>query len=433
MTSELIDFKIDRVSPSIIMVAGVGGGGSNAVNHMFELGIAEVTFMVCNTDRQALAQSPVPLKVKLGNTITEGLGAGNNPERGRSAGMESLDEIVQIFQREGIKMLFITAGMGGGTGTGAAPIIARAAREMGILTVGIVTMPFFAEGRRANDNALYGIQEMRQSVDSLLVINNENIKKLYGDLELREAFRKADGILASAAKGIAEIITGDGLVNVDFADVRTVMRDSGVALMGTGRAGGEGRAKEVADLALNSPLLNHNYIDGARNVLINITSGASEVSLNEANFIIEYVQQRTGNTANIIWGAGRDADLGDDIEMTLIATGFEGLTPDTIVRPDPGPEGPKPGIKGPFDSPGPRKTPGGVPIPESKKVTLKLPDDKRFEGIDKIVATPAFTRHGMQFVKDSGPATKKSAVEVSRDHPGRDEGQGNEGGTPSLF
>jgi|GEM_PF-2101439 len=443
MTSNLIDFKIEKISPSIIMVAGVGGGGSNAVNHMYELGIAEVTFMVCNTDRQALAQSPVPLKVKLGNTLTEGLGAGNSPEKGREAGLESLDEIVSVFQREGIKMLFITAGMGGGTGTGAAPIIAKAAREMGILTVGIVTMPFLAEGKRANDNAMYGIQEMRQSVDSLLVINNENIKKLYGDLALREAFRKADGILAAAAKGIAEIITGDGLVNVDFADVRTVMRDSGVALMGTGRAGGENRAKEVADMALNSPLLNHNYIDGAKNVLINITSGNEEISLNEVNSIIEYIQQRSGNTANIIYGAGYNSDLGSEVEVTLIATGFEGLTPGGGR-----PQGPEEGLgagKGAAGSPfgsqgGPLGQQGdrhrGIPVGEKNR-TLKLPDDKRFEGIDKIAGTPAFMRHGVKFSLEE--TARKGAVEVrtaakssAKDDPGREE-EAKKPGAPSLF
>lgn len=320
---ELINFNMEEVSQSIIMVAGIGGGGSNAVNHMHELGISDVTFMVCNTDKQALHRSSVRIKVKLGENLTEGLGAGNNPDRGRAAAIESLDEIVSIFQREKTKMVFITAGMGGGTGTGAAPIIAKAAKEMGILTVGIVTLPFKTEGKKRTEHAIKGIEEIRKNVDSLLVINNENIQEIYGKLPLSEAFGKADDILATAAKGIAEIITGNGLVNVDFADVNTVMSNSGVALMGSGKAGGEGRALKVAELALNSPLLNHNYIEGAKNILINITSGTEEILMDEAGEILEYIQQRAGNDANIIWGAGNNKNLGTDIEVTLIATGFE--------------------------------------------------------------------------------------------------------------
>lgn len=328
MVDSLIDFKgLEKVSPSIIMVAGVGGGGSNAVNHMFDLGIAEVTFMVCNTDKQALLRSQVPIKVKLGEQLTEGLGAGNNPERGRQAALESIDNIVQIFKDEGTKMVFITAGMGGGTGTGAAPIIAKAAKELGILTVAIVTLPFKAEGRKRTEHAVKGVEELRQNVDSLLVINNENIQEIYGKLTLTEAFGKADDILASAAKGIAEIITGDGVVNVDFADVKTVMSDSGIALMGSGRAGGPDRARTVADMALSSPLLNHNYITGAKNILINITSGQDEIRLEETSEIIEYIQERADNAADIIWGAGHNPALGTDVEVTIIATGFDMLSP----------------------------------------------------------------------------------------------------------
>ncbi|MBQ4279511.1 MAG: cell division protein FtsZ [Rikenellaceae bacterium] len=324
----LIEFDIEKVSPSIIMVAGVGGGGSNAVNHMFELGIADVTFMVCNTDKQALARSPVPIKVKLGEHLTEGLGAGNNPERGRAAALESLDEIAEILKREGTKMIFITAGMGGGTGTGAAPVIAKAAKELGILTVGIVTLPFKTEGKKRAAHAMKGIEELRGQVDSLLVINNENIQEIYGKLPLTDAFGKADDILATAAKGIAEIITRDGVVNVDFADVKTVMSNSGVALMGSGRASGEDRAMKVADLALSSPLLDHNYIAGATNILINITSGDDEITLEETCQITEYIQERAGNEANIIWGAGNNTQLGSDIEVTIIATGFDVVTSD---------------------------------------------------------------------------------------------------------
>lgn len=319
----MIDFEIPKISPSIIMVTGVGGGGSNAVNHMFELGIADVSFMVCNTDRQALYRSPVPIKVRLGENLTQGLGAGNNPERGREAALESLDEITEIYKREGTRMVFITAGMGGGTGTGAAPVIAKAAKSLGILTVAIVTLPFRTEGKKRMSHAYEGIEELKQYVDSLLLINNESIQDIYGKLTLTEAFGKADDILATAAKSIAEIITREYTVNVDFADVQTVMKDSGIALMGSGRASGEERAMEVANAALTSPLLNHNDIKGARNILINITSGDEEITLEETYLITEYIQERAGNNADIIWGAGNDPALGNDIEVTIIATGFE--------------------------------------------------------------------------------------------------------------
>lgn len=323
MVEKIIDFEIPKISPSIIMVAGVGGGGSNAVNYMYELGIAEVSFMVCNTDRQALYRSPVPIKVRLGENLTQGLGAGNNPERGREAAMESLDEIIEIFKREGTKMVFITAGMGGGTGTGAAPVIAKAARELGILTVAIVTLPFKTEGKKRMTHAQEGIEELGRYVDSLLLINNENIQEIYGKLTLTEAFGKADDILATAAKSIAEIITRDNVVNVDFADVQTVMSNSGVSLMGSGRSSGEDRAMNVANAALSSPLLNHNDIRGARNILINITSGEEEITLEETYLITEYIQERSGNDADIIWGAGNDLSLGQEIGVTIIATGFD--------------------------------------------------------------------------------------------------------------
>lgn len=318
--NNIIEFEIPKLSPSIIMVTGVGGGGSNAVNHMFELEIADVSFMVCNTDPQALRNSPVPVKVRLGQN---GLGAGNNPEKGRQAALESLDEITEIYRREGTKMVFITAGMGGGTGTGAAPVIARAAKEMGILTVAIVTIPFKTEGPKRMRQAYQGIEELRGCVDSLLLINNENIQEIFGKLTLTEAFGKADDILATAARGIAEVITRENTVNVDFADVQAVMNESGVALMGSGRAAGEDRAMKVANMALESPLLNHNDIAGARNILINITSGDDEITLEETYMITEYIQERAGNNADIIWGAGKDDTLGDDIEVTIIATGFD--------------------------------------------------------------------------------------------------------------
>ena len=322
----MVEFEdIEPVSPSIIMVVGVGGGGGNAVNHMAKLGIADVSFMVCNTDQQALNRSPLKNKIPLGQTLTEGLGAGNKPERGRAAAEESIEEIKAVFRENNTKMVFVTAGMGGGTGTGAAPVIAKAAKEMGILTVAIVTIPFKTEGKRRIMQALEGIEEIRHNVDSLLVINNENIHEIYGDLTLSEAFGKADDILATAAKSIADIITQDYRINVDFADVQTVMKDSGIALMGSARGSGENRALEVAEAAVSSPLLNHRDISGAKNVLLNITSGSKEVTLTETYQITEFVQQRThnNNQTDLIWGAGTDETLGDDIRITVIATGFD--------------------------------------------------------------------------------------------------------------
>ncbi len=321
----MVTFDIAPVSSSIIMVVGVGGGGGNAVNHMYKLGITDVSFMVCNTDRQALARSPIPNKVALGEQLTEGLGAGNKPEQGRAAALESIEQVKEKFIENNIKMVFVTAGMGGGTGTGAAPVIAQAAKEMGILTVAIVTIPFKTEGRRRITQAIQGIDEIRHNVDSLLVINNENIHEIYGELTLSDAFGKADDILATAAKSIAEIITLPSNVNVDFADVQTVMKNSGIALMGSARGSGESRALEVAEAAMSSPLLNHKDIRGAKNVLLNITSGSKEVTLTETYQVTQFVQERTrnNNETDLIWGAGIDESLGDDIQITVIATGFD--------------------------------------------------------------------------------------------------------------
>lgn len=321
----MVNFDIAPVNSSIIMVVGVGGGGGNAVNHMFRLGITDVSFMICNTDRQALDRSPITNKIRLGENLTEGLGAGNKPERGRAAAIESIEEIKEKLLENNIRMVFITAGMGGGTGTGAAPVIAQAAKDLGILTVAIVTIPFKTEGRRRILQAIDGIEEIRHNVDSLLVVNNENIHEIYGELGLSEAFGKADDILATAAKSIAEIITSHHQINVDFADVQTVMRDSGIALMGSAVGGGENRAMEVAQLAMSSPLLNHRDISGAQNVLLNITSGTSEVKLSETYNIIQYIQERAGNdnATDLIWGAGIDESLGENIRITVIATGFD--------------------------------------------------------------------------------------------------------------
>ena len=301
-----------------IKVIGVGGGG-NAVNHMLAEGIQGVDFVLCNTDYQALMRSTVPTKVHLGKRQ---LGAGNDPAVGREAALSSEEEIDKILD-ENTQMVFVTAGMGGGTGTGAAPVVARIAKDKGILTVGIVTIPFECEGRRRKQQAQAGIEELRKHVDTLIVISSDKLRDTYGNMKLTDAFKMADDVLATAAKGIAEIITVTGYVNVDFEDVKTVMRDSGKAIMGTGRARGENRAEEAIKLAINSPLLNDNNIEGAKNILIYITSGSDEVSLDEVVEITEYAQSICGNSSDVIWGNGVDESLGEDISVTLIATGFD--------------------------------------------------------------------------------------------------------------
>ncbi len=325
---------------SIIMVVGVGGAGGNAVNHMWNLGIKDVGFMVCNTDAQALDNSPVEEKVQLGR---EGLGAGNDPENGRKAAIESLDDIRRRLEAAGTRMLFVTAGMGGGTGTGASPVIAKLAHEMGILTVGIVTSPLAVEGKIRYEQAFRGIEELSRNVDSLLVINNENIVEMYGRLSLKQAFGKADDILASAAKGIAEIITVESdMVNVDFADVSKVMRDSGRAHMSVATAEGEHRAAEVARASLESPLLDHTLISGAKNILLNIsTSDADSLALDEVMEILKYIQSHasvqapdgTVHDANIIWGTSVKPQLGRRIELVVVATGFDSAAIERAANP----------------------------------------------------------------------------------------------------
>ena len=332
MTDELMsEIKAPKTDGSIIMVVGVGGAGGNAVNHMWNLGIRGVTFMVCNTDQQALDKSPVELKIRLG---AEGLGAGNDPENGRRAAVESLPEIRQHLEEAGTRMLFITAGMGGGTGTGASPVIAKLAKEMGLLTVAIVTSPLAVEGKIRYEQAFRGIEELRQNVDSLLIINNENILEIYGRLSLKQAFGKADDILCSAAKGIAEIITVESdLVNVDFADVSKVMRDSGRAHMAVATAEGDNRAETAAEASLRSPLLDHNLISGAKNILLNISvSNADSLMYEEVVRILEYIQAHASvqddngviHNANIIWGTSEKPQLGNAIELVVVATGFSG-------------------------------------------------------------------------------------------------------------
>ena len=318
-----MNFGFEKGNSNIIKVIGVGGSGGNAVNHMFNKGINGVDFVVCNTDEQALRNSPIDNKIQLGTTLTQGLGAGNEPNQGREAARESYDDIAEMLSHNA-KMVFVTAGMGGGTGTGAAPVIAQQAKDMGILTVGIVTLPFRFEGNKRKRNAIEGLKEMRKSVDALLVIDNEKIREIYGDCRSSQAFGYADDILTLAAKGIAEIITVHGIINVDFADVKTVMTDSGIALMGSASATGEGRAIEAIEKAMHSPLLCNNDIRGAKNILLNIISSSEhESTMDEVCGINDYVQEAAGNNADIIWGNTIDDSLGEALSVTVIATGFE--------------------------------------------------------------------------------------------------------------
>ena len=318
---EIVQFDFPTDSPKIIKVIGVGGGGGNAVNHMYREGIHDVTFVLCNTDNQALAESPVPVKLQLGRSITQGLGAGNRPERARDAAEESIDDIKEQLN-DGTKMVFITAGMGGGTGTGAAPVIARNAKEMDILTVGIVTIPFIFEGEKKIIQALDGVERIAQHVDALLVINNERLREIYADLTFMNAFGKADDTLSIAAKSIAEIITMRGTVNLDFADVKTILKDGGVAIMSTGFGEGENRVTKAIDDALHSPLLNNNDIFNAKKVMLNVSfCPTSELMMEEMNEIHEFMSKfREG--VEVIWGVAVDNSLDTKVKITVLATGF---------------------------------------------------------------------------------------------------------------
>ena len=318
---EIVQFDFPTDSPKIIKVIGVGGGGGNAVNHMYREGIHDVTFVLCNTDNQALAESPVPVKLQLGRSITQGLGAGNRPERARDAAEESIDDIKEQLN-DGTKMVFITAGMGGGTGTGAAPVIARIAKEMDILTVGIVTIPFIFEGEKKIIQALDGVERIAQHVDALLVINNERLREIYADLSFMNAFGKADDTLSIAAKSIAEIITMRGTVNLDFADVKTILKDGGVAIMSTGFGEGENRVTKAIDDALHSPLLNNNDIFNAKKVMLNVSfCPTSELMMEEMNEIHEFMSKfREG--VEVIWGVAVDNSLDTKVKITVLATGF---------------------------------------------------------------------------------------------------------------
>ncbi len=326
-------FDIPRAMNSIIKVIGVGGGGSNAVNFMYNQGIKGVDFVVCNTDRQALDISPVPFKIQLGTTLTEGRGAGMQPEVGMNAAFENIEDLREILSKN-TKMVFVTAGMGGGTGTGAAPVIAQVAKELGILTVGIVTLPFEFEGKKRRSQADEGLERLRQNVDTLLVINNEKLRTIGKSLTLSEAFQKADNILTVAAKGIAEVIADTGVINVDFNDVNTVLRNSGRALMGSAMASGEGRDFEAVKAAMNSPLLNDHDICGAKYVLLNITYGDKEVLMDEIMNITDFIQDAAGEDAEVIWGHGHDSTLGDNLAITLVATGFSTVDAVNYVLPE---------------------------------------------------------------------------------------------------
>ena len=321
----IIDFNLPKNQSSVIKVIGIGGGGGNAINYMYENGIEGVDFAVCNTDTQALEASPIPVKIQLGENLTSGLGAGSNPEVGMQAAVESIDRINELLDSN-TNMLFITAGMGGGTGTGAAPVIAKAANEKGILTVGVVTMPFETEGGRRHEHAKSGLEELRKHVDTLLVINNQKLLEVHGDLTLSKAFSKANEVLNIATKGIAEVITQHLTVNIDLSDARLVLQKSGTAIMGQAEAEGENRAVEAVKNALDSPLLNDNDIFGSKHVLLKIVTGDSEedeISMNELKLITDTIQKQAGNNVNIINGVGTDPELGSKLSVTVIATGFE--------------------------------------------------------------------------------------------------------------
>ena len=321
MTDELVNFQFPKASSSIIKVIGVGGGGCNAVNHMYEEGITGVDYIICNTDAQALESSPVPIKIQLGVTLTEGRGAGNKPEMGEEAARENYEDLKRVL-KDNTKMLFITAGMGGGTGTGAAPVIAQLSRELGILTIAVVTIPSPAEGKKRFGQAMKGIKKLGEFVDSMLVVSNQRLQNIFGDLPARQAFKMADNIVTTAVKGVAEIITVHGNVNIDYTDVHTVMHDSKVFIMGTGLATGEGRAMDAVNQALESPLLDSNDIYGTKNILLNIISGKEEIRIGEIGEIIETLQDKAGQEADIIWGNGYDESLGENISVTILATGF---------------------------------------------------------------------------------------------------------------
>jgi cell division protein FtsZ len=415
-----MEFDLPKDISSIIKVIGVGGGGSNAVNHMYSQGIKGVDFIVCNTDRQALDISPVPIKIQLGLSLTEGRGAGAIPEIGKNAAIENIEEIRE-FLSNGTKMVFVTAGMGGGTGTGAAPVIAQVAKEMGILTVGIVTVPFSFEGRKRRQQAEEGLEGMRQNVDTLLVINNERLREITGNLTIGNAFSQADNVLSTAAKGIAEVISVTGAVNVDFNDVNTVMKDSGVAIMGSASADGENRALECVQNAMNSPLLNDNNIEGANYVLLNITYGDKEVLMDEIGVITDYIQQEAGSSADVIWGHGYDPTLGDKLSVTLIATGFksspitgfEKAPERTVITLD---QEPKNEITAPLQSPTQAAAPVVTPVVEAKIEAPVAPEPYlKAEDLNTVEAKVEITQPIISFPEEAKNEYKKEEPTLELD------------------
>lgn len=327
----MINFGLEIIESSIIKVLGIGGAGCNAVNHMYIQGVQGVDFMICNTDAQVLNASQIPVKIQLGVTLTEGRGAGNQPEQGEQAAIENLEDVKKVLEGT-TKMLFITAGMGGGTGTGATPVIARLAKELDILTIAVITIPSPAEGKRRFQQALDGVEKLKKHVDSMLVISNEKLHKIYGNLPATKAFKKADDIIGTAVKGVAEIITVHGNINIDYADVYTVMAGSEVFIMGTGIAEGENRAINAVNEALESPLLDSNDIRGTKDILLNIISGDDEITMGEIGEIIELLQDKAGQDANIIWGNGIDKKLENKISVTIIATRFD-KNPNSLLQP----------------------------------------------------------------------------------------------------
>ena len=419
--NEMMDFGFKSASPSIIKVIGVGGGGGNAVNHMYKQGINDVTFVLCNTDNQALTKSPIPRKVQLGKSITQGLGAGNKPEIARAAAEESEEEISKLFN-DGTKMVFITAGMGGGTGTGAAPVVARIAKGLGVLTVGIVTIPFLFEGEPKIRKALAGVEEMRQYVDALLVINNERLSEIYPDLNFMNAFAKADDTLTTAARSIAEIITTNSHVNLDFADVNTTLRDGGVAIISTGFGSGEKRLTKAIEDALHSPLLNNKDVFGAKRVLINLYFSEEEqaqMKMEETHELKTFMLKFEKNV-DVIWGAGYDNSLGNDIKITILATGFDVTLPENNI----------PAINKDGKKPEPRKTTdpladqyGEDALRENERIKARMQyvildpsqmDDE--ELLEKIDNSPAYNRDSQFKAQMQNKNTAPEAEEKEKDN-----------------
>lgn len=403
-----------------ILVMGVGGAGGNAVNHMYDLGIKDVTFMICNTDRQALQSSPIENKIQLGS----GRGAGNNPDKGKALALESLNDIMNELENSKAKMIFITAGLGGGTGTGAAPIIAKAAKTKGLLTVAIVTLPFRGEGPTRMGQALKGMEELRNNTDSMVVIHNDNISKIYGSLPVMEAFHKADDVLATAAKGIAEMITRTDFINVDLEDVKTTMTGSGLAVMGSARTSGENKIESAVDMALSSPLLNQQDIRGAKKILFNLSyAGDSTLTMDEAVKVQDLIQSKASLAvgrieANIIWGAGPSDDLLDgEIELTVVATGFEQL-----------------GRKEPPAMPEEERRPlaAAAHTEEEEESSVKWNIEDKYKDIDSMLMQPAYFRRGLQLIGSTKTA-KAQIGEMIADPAAAEPKEAEQNEQPSLF